>query len=264
MDAGFTTTCTKSAALLSALVADNEISLTTRVMPDKCSTLRPVPTFNIEHFHSVTRRVNWGGGGLGRALLLQEHRIRGPLCGDIRTALARGGVDHFDCSALWGSETIGLDHRETFLAKRLNMSVDVLRSVEGQHLGVGALFTAVFQRYDLLLVWHETNGTVQRLANALATGVPVIAKASREGVAAFGKHPGVLFADNLHALTRHARALNVSSALRAASSDAGVAAAADFSREAIAERYKLVVAAARRRMPYCGRWRTDHPRVGAG
>jgi hypothetical protein len=106
MDAGFTTTCTKSAALLSALVADNEISLTTRVMPDKCSTLRPVPAFNIEHFHSVTRRVNWGGGGLGRALLLQEHRIRGPLCGDIRTALARGGVDHFDCSALWGTVTI--------------------------------------------------------------------------------------------------------------------------------------------------------------
>jgi hypothetical protein len=218
-------------------------------MPGRCPKLRAVPAFAVEHFHSVPRRVSWGTGPFRRALLLQEHRLKDSLCGELRVALRLAGVRRFTCAQLLGSEHSGVDHREGFLRRALRLKSEVVRAIENQYMGTGALFTGVFASYDLLLVWHTTNGTVQRLANALATGVPVIARTAHTHREAFGAMPGVMMADGVRELTRMALALNGSSTLRAATSNAGVAAAAQFSRAAIAKRYRLVLRAAQRTLP---------------
>ncbi len=57
------------------------------------------------------------------------------------------------------------------------MSVEGYRWVQARmaaFLGTGDLFTRVFAQYDLLIQWFHSNAA-QRLTNALATGVPVIA-----------------------------------------------------------------------------------------
>ena len=53
-------------------------------------------------------------------------------------------------------------------------------------MGTGAMFTAIYRRYDLIICWQPSNGTVQRLTNALATGVPVIARRMQAYEQAFG------------------------------------------------------------------------------
>ena len=95
----------------------------------------------------------------------------------------------------------------------------------------------VFAKYDLIVLWWPTVGTVQRLSNALATGVPVIAKSSQVYIDTFGRERGILFAEDLNELGAHARALQQSPEFRLRTSDAGVAAASMFSRANISDDY---------------------------
>lgn len=238
---------------LDGLIVANNVSLDGKGGPQwiSCPALRDVPIWRIEHHHSVTRRVGWGERNTFRtALLVQEHRILknalGYSCDAIGSALDAAGVDKFHCHGLWGSETLGIDHRETFLRKELSFTAAQVQAIEGQYLGTGALFTAIFARFDLLIVWHETQNTVQRLSNALATGIPVIARRIPTHEAAFRAHPGVLLVRDMKELASVATSLNQSRSLRAATSDAGVHAAQQFSRAAVSERYRRAVVFSRR------------------
>ena len=191
----------------------------------------------IEHFHSVTRRVSHGETPPIRAILLQEHRaLDEKFCPSIARALPfpRG----FQCHALWGSSANGgQNYREQFLAHKLNLTRRFVHNVVTQYQGTGALFTDVFAKYDLIVLWWPTVGTVQRLSNALATGVPVIAKSSQVYIDTFGRERGILFAEDLNELGSHARALQQSPEFRLRTSDAGVAAASMFSRANISADY---------------------------
>ena len=206
----------------------------------------------IEHFHSVTRRVSHGEAEPVHALLTQEHPMPSGFCRQIERSLPNGTV--FRCHALAGSTANGgVNYRESFFAQQLHMAPRTVSSVVGQYQGTGALFTAVYARYDLLVLWYPLNGTVQRLSNALATGVPVIVKKAQPYVDAFGDH-GILMADGLSDLHRMALSLR-SRKLRRQVSDHGVAAADKFSRASISVQYKLFVADASRahshRHPKC-------------
>ena len=59
------------------------------------------------------------------------------------------------------------------------MTRGLAAAVASQHLGVGAMFTEVYSQFDLLVQWWPTEGSVQRLTNAIATGIPVIALTCR-------------------------------------------------------------------------------------
>ena len=149
----------------------------------------------------------------------------------------------FDCHALWGSLARGVDYRSKFLSRELNVSRERIAAISAHHLGVGALFTKVFSRYDLLISWQPNkNGTVQRLSNLLATGVPVIALRSPAYEGAFGNYDGVLLATNHSELSFWSHALAKSPELRRRVSDAGVAAAAQFSRSKVSRRYRAMLA----------------------
>ena len=89
----------------------------------------------------------------------------------------------------------------------------------------------------MLILWYNSDGTVQRLSNALATGVPVIARTWRTYTDTFGQS-GILLADNFTHLSELARALQRSRALRQRVSNAGVVAASMFSRANISNEYK--------------------------
>ena len=60
--------------------------------------------------------------------------------------------------------------------RELDLDRKTTLAIMSQPMGTGALFTALFAMYQLLIVWRPALGTVQRLSNALATGVPVIAR----------------------------------------------------------------------------------------
>lgn len=232
---------------LAGVIADNDAVW--QQVSGECRAITAVRHVQyIEHFHSVTRRVSRGEAPPVQAVLLQEHRAlfdvpsltgrkNETFCPSIARALPfpRG----FECHALWGSSANGgQNYREQFLARKLNLTRHFVHNVVTQHQGTGALFTNVFALYDLIVVWWPTVGTVQRLSNALATGVPVIAKASRTYIDTFGRGRGILFAEDVHELGKHARSLLNSPAFRLRTSDAGVAAASMFSSANISAGYK--------------------------
>lgn len=224
------------ARYLAGVIADND-AVWQRVSGG-CRAINAVRHVQfIEHFHSVTRRVSRGEAPPIRAILLQEHRaLDTRFCPSIARALPfpRG----FECHALWGSSANGgQNYREQFLANKLGLTRHFVHTVVTQYQGTGALFTAVFAKYDLVVLWWPTNGTVQRLSNALATGVPVIAKSSPTYIDTFGRERGILFAEDFHELGEHARSLQRSPELRLRTSDAGVEAASMFSRANISADY---------------------------
>ena len=115
-------------------------------------------------------------------------------------------------------------------------------------MGTGALFTAIYRRYDLIICWTPSNGTVQRLSNALATGVPVIARRMPTYEQAFGSRSGILLASGLVELQRMAQELKGSASMRGRVSEAGAVAARQFSRGAIASQYRRAIDDARARI----------------
>lgn len=130
----------------------------------------------IEHFHSVTRRVSDGSLWPARpqALMVMEHRVlptARPFCVNLSKAL--GPEVDFSCNPLWGGMAAP-SSRLGFLSQALKMSGGEVQARMAAFLGTGDLFTRVFAQYDLLIQWFHSNAA-QRLTNALATGVPVIA-----------------------------------------------------------------------------------------
>lgn len=236
-------------APLDGVIANNRISWK-RIAKD-CPVLARKPVFLIEHFHSVTRRVSdgsaWGdraplahhdaaGMPRPRALLVQEHRVSGRVgfCNDIRAALPKTVL--FDCYPLWGGFAAP-GKREGFLRNSLNLTSGDVRTIGAQHFGVGALFTAVYARYDLLLQWLPTNSSSQRLTNALASGVPVIAISCPAFDDAYGDNPEIPLARSLDQMREWAAKLAASRALRMRVSAAGVKAASRFDPNAIVTQY---------------------------
>ena len=222
--------------LFDAYIADNARSWATISARPRCPSLRDASVSLIEHPHTVTRPVSTGRRQIRRALLVQEHKEEEPgYCKNLHAALP---IDiRFDCFLLQS------DARRTRLfATQLNRSVASVRESMARPGGTGQLFVALFRLYDLLIVWRPTNHTVQRLTNALATGVPTIARDSATFRAAFGALGGdiegdVLLARNLSELGAMTRALSRSVALRTRVSRAGVRSAARFSPESIARDY---------------------------
>ena len=190
------------------------------------------PQFLIEHFHSVTRRVSDGRTSVKNVLFQQEHPITAELCSELRNALPKSATQ-FLCNG----NSRGATARERFLSGQLNVDMDLVHSVVQEPEGTGALFTALYQKFDLLLHWRDFPGTVQRLANQLATGVPVIAKAGTAYAETFAAHPGILFANSTSQLRELAAMLNEPS-FRRRVSDAGVAASEQFSKENIIRQYQ--------------------------
>ena len=111
-------------------------------------------------------------------------------------------------------------------------------------MGVGAMFTAVYAKYDLLIQWLPSNSSAQRLTNALASGVPVIAQRSPAFEDAYGGNPDVLLARGLAELRTQSYSLEHSEAFRKRVSDAGVAAASRFAPDLIIAQYEKAMAAA--------------------
>ena len=223
-------------SLFDGYITNNNLSMT--ILKQKCPQLSNVnmSMIQIEHFHSVTRRVAYGKPELRRALLVQEHRVYDipGWCGKIQQSLPRR--TRFDCRPLWGGAA-SIQNRFEFLRKENQLSVPLATVIGSQYLGVGAMFTSIYQRYDLLIQCWATTGSVQRLTNALATGVPVIALTCPAFEEAFGWHPDVLLVANHEELRQMASKLNASAAFRMRVSNAGVEAANAFSRERIATQY---------------------------
>lgn len=219
-----------------AYIADNARSWATISSKPRCPRLRGASVSLIEHPHTIARPVSNGRRQIRRALLVQEHREEEPqFCEDLHGALPPGV--HFDCFLLQSDA-----RRARLFAAQLNISVSSAREAMSRPGGTGRLFADLFSLYDLLVVWRPTNHTVQRLTNALATGVPTIARDCAAFRAAFGVLGGdieddVLLARNLSELGAMTLALRKSAALRTRVSRAGVRSAARFSPEAIAREY---------------------------
>ena len=243
-------------APLDGVIANNQVSWA-RIAAD-CPELARKPVHLIEHFHSITRRVSDGSGWPGtgseraprpssapRALLVQEHRVRGTVgfCRDIRMALPAGM--HFGCHPLWGGFAAP-KNREGFFRDQLNLTQEAVRSIAAQHFGVGAMFTAVYAKYDLLIQWLPSNSSAQRLSNALASGVPVIAQSSPAFAEVHGVTRGVLLARDHTELRAMSQKLQDSQALRRRVSEAGVQSAARFTADAIIAQYVRAINAAAR------------------
>ena len=219
-------------ALLNGVIANSPTAW--RLISHECPALATKDVVLIEHFHSVTRRVSHGEAAPRRALLVQEHRAFGNFCSSIAEHLPE--TTTFDCNPLWGGAAAA-DSRERFFMRQLSLPRAIVRSIASQPRGAAALFTTVFSKFDLLLQWWPTSGSAQRLANALATGIPAIALTCQAFEDAFGRS-GVLLAHNLSELRTMARTLDASATVRAGVSNAGVAAAAAMSPDAIATLYR--------------------------
>ena len=225
---------------LDGAIANNRVSWG-RISAD-CPRLARKPVYFIEHFHSSTRRVSDGSGWPAAprrrpsALLVQEHRVHGSVgyCNQVRDALPPG--TRFDCFPLWGGFAAPRT-REGFFRKSLNMTSATVRTIAKQHFGVGAMFTAVYAKYDLLVQWLPTNSSAQRLTNALASGVPVVARRCPAFEDAYGNNPDVLLAHDHEELRVLTQRLASSINLRRRVSDAGVAAASRFAPDAVITRY---------------------------
>ena len=192
----------------------------------------------IEHFHTVTHRVSDGTQWPARpnALLLMEHRVfpnEKAFCAPLGNALRSAGVK-FDCNPLWGGPNANTN-RVHYFSRALHLSIDEVNRRIGEE-GPGPLFTASFTHYDLLVQWYTTK-TAQRLNNALATGVPTIALTNAAFEEVVAGTPDILLVHNYSELTSAAMALAKSKAYRRRVSDAGIAVAKRFSREAITLRY---------------------------
>lgn len=211
--------------LIDGVFADNAVSWVR--LRRTCPALGSLPVDFVEHWHSMPRPVADGSNALARALLLHEHRTDSATCDELRAALAPTA---FDCI------TSGVDHRLALFRSKLNMTAAAVRAEMERPGGTGALFARLFGRYDLLVVWKGTENTVQRLSNALATGVPVVARRCDAFAAAFERH-GVLFAGNATELGRRAAELRDSLHLRRRASEVGIAAAAQYSLANISQAY---------------------------
>ena len=199
----------------------------------ECGILKAKPFFFIEHFHSVVKRVGHGAGSVRKVLLAQEHEfVSDKTCGWIKRVMPASvsGAGSFECRALSTSS------RARFLSRQVGLPIDVVHEIRGRPNGTGALFTATFRKYDLLINWRAANGTVQRLSNYLASGVPVISIWSEAYADAFKGYP-LLWADSYAQLGTWAHALAESPTLRRATSAAGVAAVEQFSRRTIMMQY---------------------------
>jgi hypothetical protein len=223
---------------LDGVIVNNRASWT-RLVSECPRLVKSRPVHMIEHFHSVTHRVSDGTRWSlkkPRALLVQEHRVKGSVgfCTRIQHALPQGMG--FDCNPLWGGPNAA-KNRIRFLAEHLGLEREVVKSIATQHLGTGAMYTAVYEKYDLLVQWLPTNSSAQRLLNALATGVPVVAQACPTFTEAAAGHPDVLLAHNHSELQTMAQQLASSDAFRRRVSNAGVAVASRFSPDLIHQLY---------------------------
>ena len=241
---------------LDGVIANNQVSWA-RISAD-CPELARKPVHFIEHFHSITRRVSdgsgWHGRGAPRALLVQEHRVHGVVgfCRDIRVALPANVS--FECHPLWGGFAAP-KNRERFFREQLNLTQEAVRSIAAQHLGVGAMFTAVYAKFDLLIQWLPSNSSAQRLTNALASGVPVIALSSPAFAEVHGGTYDVLLVRDHTELRAMSKKLQDSQALRRRVSDAGVQSAAAFTVDTVIAQYERAMnAAAQLRVTPTGSW----------
>ena len=217
----------------------------------------------IEHFHLVTRRISDGSRwpkpseSPPRALLLMEHRVfptESAFCKPIEAALPP--TMRFDCHPLWGGPNAHKS-RVNFFSGKLAMNVsDVERHLEER--GAAELFTATYAKYDLLLQWYETR-TSQRLINALATGLPVVALTNTAFEEAVAGAADVLLVHNHSELAAETRRLAASRAYRRRVSDAGFAVAERFSVSSITARYMAALGLKRR-----ASGRSRPPGVGTG
>ena len=158
----------------------------------------------------------------------------------------------FHCHALWGGVNAA-PGRRNLLSGELRMPRYLVDEIRAQYLGTGALFTALFERFDLIIQWLSTT-TSQRLVNALASGVPTIGRHNAIEVEAIGENTEVLLAKNLEQLGQFAHKLAESSSYRRRVSDAGVAVASHFSPDAIFAMYSHAIRAARNTsISRCGR-----------
>lgn len=219
---------------IDGLLVDNPIAQ--HHIFNNCPQLRRKPVAFVEHFHSLHRRVSWGGLSPPQsALLLQEHPSEDEMCGGIGRSLP---VElRFRCVTLLSGE-----HRLRFFTHMLSMNLSVVEAIAWQPGGTGALFQKVFGLFDLLIVWRTTTHTVQRLTNALATGIPVVAQACPAFEQAFAGHE-VLFARNLSDLSMWMKRLVRSADLRRRVSDSGVAATTQFSATHISSLYARAIRA---------------------
>ena len=200
-----------------------------------CSEMAIKPVTFVEHFHSMHRRVSHGGQADPKtALLLQEHKESPPgsLCDPVQAALPQW---NFSCITM-----ATVDGRFNFLRSTLNINGSVLQSIISTPGGTGALFQKVFSRFDMLIVWRTTSNTVQRLSNALATGIPVVAQSCPAFERAFANY-GVLLARGVDELRFWSHRLRESAAFRRQVSDAGVEAARQYSPHNISRQYVLAV-----------------------
>ena len=204
----------------------------------ECKVLKATNFFFIEHFHSSVRRVGFGQRPHFRnVLLLQEHTFYDRrTCGRIRELLPpsvrNGGT--FACHAINPAK------RSVFIADQLGIPRAVVDEVRSRPNGTGALFTAVFAKYDMLINWRAANGTVQRLANFLASGVPVVTLWSEGYSHAFQGHTMMYLREplNYEQLGSWSHALAESHALRRIVSEEGFQAAEKFSRANIMQLYR--------------------------
>lgn len=231
------------AQMLTGVIANNEAAW--QHLRDICpalsnATQAGLPVHTIEHFHSVTRRVSDGDSwpSKPRALLVMEHHAEDSsnwgFCTTIRQALPPE-VD-FNCAPLWSGKAA--NSRLHFFTRELNLTRNEVHERMSRPMGTGELFTAVFARYHLLLQWHASN-SAQRLLNALATGVPVVAKtnAAFRAVLPRTSKSKVLLVSNHSELFSVVAALAASNAYRRQVSDAGVALANLYSVNRTVSRY---------------------------
>lgn len=205
-----------------------------------CPRLAAKRVHYIEHFHSVPRRLSNGSRWRvsPRALLLMEHRVlpsAKPWCKGLKDAMSP--TMRFDCRPLWGGPNARRS-RENFFKFSLGLSTTAVQWITSRHLGAGEMFNAVYQKYDVLLQWWPTTGSAQRLLNALATGIPVIAIDCPAFAEAVAGHPDVLLVRNLSEVAAATTALARSPAFRARVSNAGLAVADRFSPDSIAYKYR--------------------------
>ena len=224
-------------AMLDAMISDNAIARTRHAAECRHGSLHKNETqiaMTIEHHHTVPCRVSDGSAPLRRALLLQEHSSDN-FCSVLQHAMPTGVV--FDCIVR------PVAQRGPFLAHALGMNARAYERAASRPGGIGVLFAALFARYDCLIVWRVSMHTVQRLTNALATGIPVVARRCATFEEAFGSH-GILMAEDATRLTTHIGELARSERYRRRISDAGVVAASRFSPANITRAYMQLLSTA--------------------